>query len=330
MRAKKTKVPQATAKRTPPPDEPYTNIEMRLVCASKIKIVNGEHAGTVINWDSDMLRLYLYMFNQVKGFESRHGEFYQSQDRIKLSVGLGKTKLNELLDALKMLGLIRKTGEKKVKGAPRGLIKYTAVRLMEVIGNLEIIFAEDDGEPVWDHERASGNAAKKSEEKQENGNGHEEAETPQAEQAAATATLSTDAPANQPAGQNPGMAPEPVPDASAQRSGAESDDDRTDGNNSGNLEVQIFDDRGVITEAFINNLNSLTGYDEPRRNDDGTLQSFRYVYGIAQQTQDKRDGVTVRPLDGYMAEAQPWHIPPHLLSTPIPIPETEYEEDPNF
>ncbi|MBW9593570.1 hypothetical protein FHB94_22735 [Citrobacter freundii] len=170
----------------------------------------------------------------------------------------------------------------------------------------------------------------KSEEKQGNGNGHEEAAISQAEQAATTATPSTDAPAGTPADQSPDLAPEPVPDASAQRSGAESDDDRTDGNNSGNLEVQIFDDRGVITEAFINNLNSLTGYDEPRRNDDGTLQSFRYVYGIAQQTQDKRDGVTVRPLDGYMAEAQPWHIPPHLLSTPIPIPETEYEEDPNF
>lgn len=153
---------------------------------------------------------------------------------------------------------------------------------------------------------------------------------PQAKQAASTATPSTDAPAGTPADQSPDLASESATPAVGQRDSVVFDGDAgTDGNNAVK-QPKIFDDRGVITEAFINNLNSLTGYDEPRRNDDGTLQSFRYVYGIAQQTQDKRDGVTVRPLDGYMAEAQPWHIPPHLLSTPIPIPETEYEEDPNF
>ena len=172
----------------------------------------------------------------------------------------------------------------------------------------------------------------KSEEKQGNGNGHEEAAI---SQAATTATPSTDAPAGTPADQSPDLASESATPAVGQRDSVAFDGDAdtadTDGNNAVK-QPEIFDDRGVITEAFINNLNSLTGYDEPRRNDDGTLQSFRYVYGIAQQTQDKRDGVTVRPLDGYMAEAQPWHIPPHLLSTPIPIPipETEYEEDPNF
>ncbi|MGK3235883.1 hypothetical protein [Klebsiella michiganensis] len=173
----------------------------------------------------------------------------------------------------------------------------------------------------------------KSEEKQGNGNGHEEAAISQAKQAATTATPSTDAPAGTPADQSPDLASESATPAVGQRDSVAFDGDAdtagTDGNNAVK-QPEIFDDRGVITEAFINNLNSLTGYDEPRRNDDGTLQSFRYVYGIAQQTQDKRDGVTVRPLDGYMAEAQPWHIPPHLLSTPIPIPETEYEEDPNF
>lgn len=329
MRAKKTKVPQATAKRTPPPDEPYTNIEMRLVCASKIKIVNGEHAGTVINWDSDMLRLYLYMFNQVKGFESRHGEFYQSQDRIKLSVGLGKTKLNESLDALKMLGLIRKTGKKTVKGAPRGLIKYTAVRLMEVIENLEIIFAEDDGEPVWDHERASGNAAKKSEEKHGNDNGHEEAaetETPQTEQAAAAATSSADSPTGESADQSRDLASEPATPAVVESDLERSDDDRAAGNNEvKQQEPEIFDDRGVITEAFI---DSLPGDVAPNRNADGTLQSFQYVYWVARHTQDERDGVTVRTREAYMAEAQTWHIPSHLLSKNTPEP--EYDEDPKF
>lgn len=199
-------------KRTPPPDEPYTNIEMRLICASKIKIVNGEHAGTVINWDSDMLRVYLYLFNQVKGFENNSGEFYQSQDKIRLSTGIGKTKLNEVLGVLKKLGLIQPTGKKAVKGAPRGLVKYTASRLMDVIGNLEIIFADDNGEPVWDHDRASGRKSKKTEEKQENGKSEMQA-TPQAEQAAAAA------------GQNPGVAPLPAQSVAKQRSGVASNDD---------------------------------------------------------------------------------------------------------
>ncbi len=316
-----------TTKRTPPPDEPYTNIEMRLICASKIKIVNGEHSGTVINWDSDMLRVYLYLFNQVKGFENNSGEFYQSQDKIRLSTGIGKTKLNEVLGVLKKLGLIQPTGKKAVKGAPRGLVKYTASRLMDVIGNLEIIFADDDGEPVWDHDRASGKKkSKKSEEIKRDGKSDDGA-IPQAEQAAATATPSADEPADQ----NLGMAAEPAQSVAKLRSGVESDPEH--GSDAGTddtdavkpQEPKIFDEHGVITEAFI---NSLTGDVAPNRNADGTLQSFQYVYWVARHTQDERDGVTVRTREEYMAEAREWHIPSHLLSTPTPEP--EYEEDPNF
>lgn len=153
----------AKSKQVPPPDEPYTNIEMRLVCASKIRVRNGEHAGKVIDWDATMLRVYLYLFNQVKGFESKEGMFYQSQKKIWLSTNIGKTKLNEVLSALKILGLITDTGEReKVNGAPRGLVKLTASRLTDVIENLEIDFADFDGEPVWDHQRASGKKRSKS------------------------------------------------------------------------------------------------------------------------------------------------------------------------
>ncbi|HFT8410249.1 TPA: hypothetical protein ACGSNV_003200 [Klebsiella pneumoniae] len=298
-------------KRTPPPDEPYTNIEMRLICASKIKIVNGEHAGTVINWDSDMLRVYLYLFNQVKGFENNSGEFYQSQDKIRLSTGIGKTKLNEVLGVLKKLGLIQPTGKKAVKGAPRGLVKYTASRLMDVIRNLEIIFADDNGEPVWDHDRASGRKSKKSQEKQDDGKSNKNLELQ-----AATAD------------QNVDLASEPAPDDSGQRDSVASNDDN--GGNDGSddhheVKPEIFDDRGVITEAFI---NSLTGDVAPNRNADGTLQSFRYVYWVARHTQDALDGISTRTKDEYMAEARPWHIPPHLLSTPTTEP--EYDEDPKF
>ncbi|HDS9212851.1 hypothetical protein OEE45_04155 [Klebsiella michiganensis] len=313
MRVKKTKLPQ-----TPPPDEPYTNIEMRLVCADSIRIRN---TGEVITWKPDMFRVYLYMFNQIKGFEASGGKFFQKREKIWKCCGVSRDRLDKILKSLLKLGLIKDTGERRTApGAPRGMVVYTAFRLMEVIGNLEIIFAEDDGEPVWDHERASGNAAKKSEEKQGNGNGHEEAT-----EATEPQTESANQPADTSSGQSADVAPKSSPFVAGQRYSVESDDDRTDGNNSGNLEVQIFDEHGVITEAFI---NSLTGDVAPNRNADGTLQSFRYVYWVARYTQDALDGISTRTKDEYMAEARPWHIPPHLLSTPTTEP--EYDEDPKF
>ena len=313
MRVKKTKLPQ-----TPPPDEPYTNIEMRLVCADSIRIRN---TGEVITWKPDMFRVYLYMFNQIKGFEASGGKFFQKREKIWKCCGVSRDRLDKILKSLLKIGLIKDTGERRTApGAPRGMVVYTAFRLMEVIGNLEIIFAEDDGEPVWDHERASGNAAKKSEEKQGNGNGHEEAT-----EATEPQTESANQPADTSSGQSADVAPKSSPFVAGQRYRVESDDDRTDGNNSGNLEVQIFDEHGVITEAFI---NSLTGDVAPNRNADGTLQSFRYVYWVARYTQDALDGISTRTKDEYMAEARPWHIPPHLLSTPTTEP--EYDEDPKF
>lgn len=317
MRAKKTKLTAATAKRTPPPDEPYTNIEMRLVCADSIRIRN---TGEVITWKPDMFRVYLYMFNQIKGFEASGGKFFQKREKIWKCCGVSRDRLDKILKSLLRLGLIKDTGERRTApGAPRGMVVYTAFRLMEVIGDLEIIFADDDGEPVWNHERASGNTTKKSEEKHGNNNGHE--------QAAATATPSADEPADQ----NPGMAAEPAQSVAKLRSGVESDpehgsDAGTDDNDAVKpQEPKIFDEHGVITEAFI---NSLTGDVAPNRNADGTLQSFQYVYWVARHTQDERDGVTVRTREEYMAEAREWHIPSHLLSTPTAEP--EYEEDPNF
>lgn len=146
-----------------------------------------------------------------------------------------------------------------------------------------------------------------------------------AKQAAPAATPSTDATAGQHSDQSANMASESATSTAGQRYSVESDDDRTEGNNSGNLEVQIFDVHGVITEAFI---NSLTGDVAPNRNADGTLQSFRYVYWVARHTQDALDGISTRTKDEYMAEARPWHIPPHLLSTPTTEP--EYDEDPKF
>lgn len=89
--------------------------------------------------------------------------------------------------------------------------------------------------------------------------------------------------------------------------------------------MQIFDDRGVVTEAFI---DSLKDGDAPNRNEDGTLESFRYAYSIARYTQDKKEGIPVRTREEYMGEAQPWHVPAHLL--PKGTSEPEYGEDPKF
>lgn len=290
MRVKKNKLTQAT-----PPDEPYTNIEMRLVCADSIRIRN---TGEVITWKPDMFRVYLYMFNQIKGFEASGGKFFQKREKIWKCCGVSRDRLDKILKSILKLGLIKDTGERRTApGAPRGMVVYTAFRLMDVIGNLEIIFANDDGEPVWNHERASG----------------KEATTTQASSV------------DEPADQSDDLASESAKPAVGQRDSVAFGDDRsgTDGNHAVK-QPEIFDDRGVITEAFI---NSLTGNAAPYRNANGTLQSFQYVYWVARHTQDERDGVTVRTREEYMAEAQPWHIPPHLLSeneTPI------YEDDPKF
>ncbi|HDV6336480.1 TPA: hypothetical protein RJR47_005833 [Klebsiella michiganensis] len=67
----------------------------------------------------------------------------------------------------------------------------------------------------------------KSEEKQGNGNGHEEAAISQAEQAATTATPSTDAPAGTPADQSPDLASESSEVVAEQRYSVACNDDRS-------------------------------------------------------------------------------------------------------
>ena len=67
----------------------------------------------------------------------------------------------------------------------------------------------------------------KSEEKQGNGNGHEEAAISQAEQAATTATPSTDAPAGTPADQSPDLAPESSEVVAEKRYSVACNDDRS-------------------------------------------------------------------------------------------------------
>lgn len=188
MAAEKTKNP-------PPPAEPYTNIEMRLVCADSFRVRN---TGKVITWKPDMLRVYLYLFDQCQGFENSGGQFFQKREKIWKCCGVSRDRLDKILKALLQLGLIKDTGKRRTApGAPRGMVVYTAFRLMDVIENLEIIFADDNGEPVWDHDRASGKKkSKKSREKRQHGESEMQ--------------IPTDGPTNQPAAapadQNPDLA----------------------------------------------------------------------------------------------------------------------------
>jgi len=96
-------------------------------------------------------------------------------------------------------------------------------------------------------------------------------------------------------------------------------------------DITIFDEKGVVTEAFI---NALSGDAAPNRNTDGTLQSFRYIYWVARYSQDERDGMPVRTREEYMAEARPEYVPTHLLPSDSPpseptldFGEEEYEEE---
>ncbi|PLC92853.1 hypothetical protein B6I44_15880 [Klebsiella quasipneumoniae] len=124
-----------------------------------------------------MFRVYLYMFNQIKGFEASGGKFFQKREKIWKCCGVSRDRLDKILKSLLKIGLIKDTGERRTApGAPRGMVVYTAFRLMEVIGNLEIIFADDNGEPVWDHERASGKKVKKSNDEQDDGKSEMQAE----------------------------------------------------------------------------------------------------------------------------------------------------------
>ncbi|EKN3827535.1 TPA: hypothetical protein ACHW2M_002801 [Yersinia enterocolitica] len=102
-------------------------------------------------------------------------------------------------------------------------------------------------------------------------------------------------------------------------------------------EVTIFDQDGVITEAYINNSYTRSDIQPPDRNEDGTLSSFCYIYWIAKSEQDCRDGSPIKTPEEYMAEAKPEYIPPHLLdqkfrgATDKYVPRMDFDEpEPEF
>lgn len=79
-------------------------------------------------------------------------------------------------------------------------------------------------------------------------------------------------------------------------------------------EIAIFDENNVVTEAFIN------GADNPRigRNDDGTVQNYRYTYARAKTAQAFQDGkASPQAISDswsiWFNAARPEYIPVHLL-----------------
>lgn len=100
-------------------------------------------------------------------------------------------------------------------------------------------------------------------------------------------------------------------------------------------QITIFDENGVVTEAFI---NALSRGEAPNRNDDGTLQKYGFAYAMARAYQAHREG---KPEDEiqhsipvWIESALPEHIPAHLLPTDSPpseptldFDEEEYEEE---
>lgn len=89
-------------------------------------------------------------------------------------------------------------------------------------------------------------------------------------------------------------------------------------------EVEIFDQNGVITEAFIRR----SGAD---LNEDGTLKSGWYVYAYARAEQARREGLSDSQIDdaleSYRAAAKPEYIPQHLHSpTWATLPEQQNQQ----
>lgn len=89
-------------------------------------------------------------------------------------------------------------------------------------------------------------------------------------------------------------------------------------------EVEIFDQNGVITEAFIRR----SGAD---LNEDGTLKSGWYVYACARAEQARREGLSDSQIDdaleSYRAAAKPEYIPQHLHSpTWATLPEQQNQQ----
>ncbi|EJM9047712.1 hypothetical protein ACKVB7_003699 [Klebsiella pneumoniae] len=171
------------------------------------------------------------LLSLIYSYEKKSRTYYESITTLGKRVGLEPQAARSLVSKLCDAGMI--SYEERKGSSHIFHSKPLNLELMTLIG---------DEKP----KKSSKATNKKSEEKQENGNGHEQAETPQAEQAAATATPSADEPADQ----NPDLAVVSAPSIAGQRDSVASNDDndnssddRTAGNNAvKQQEQQEYDD----------------------------------------------------------------------------------------
>lgn len=152
------------------------------------------------------------LLSLIYSYEKKSRTYYESITTLGKRVGLEPQAARSLVSKLCDAGMI--SYEERKGSSHIFHSKPLNQELMTLIG---------DEKP----KKSSKATNKKSEEKQENGNGHEQAETPQAKLAAATATPSTDAPANQPADQRPDLAPESSEVVAEQRYSVACNDDRS-------------------------------------------------------------------------------------------------------
>ncbi|HCI9400916.1 TPA: hypothetical protein NQE99_003646 [Klebsiella variicola] len=263
----------------------YYKAENRLFHA---KTVENKATGVVIKMTNNLEKLYTYMLNQYKWYYGDGGSnkrpFAESQVRLGTAARIGDPIKNtkRYIDELIALGLVSILVKSKQKGV---CDVYKVFEVDEVAKNLVFTYPEFEGKPLYDHEQRLGKDKHSS-------NQAAQQEAPQAQQE-----------------QHPlADADEPAPDEEV------SPDVVTD-KPVPSTEVEIFDQNGVITEAFIR----LSGAD---LNEDGTLKSGWYVYAYARAEQARRDGLLEGLSDAqlddawvsYKAAAKPEYIPQHLHS----------------
>nr|WP_279509947.1 hypothetical protein [Klebsiella variicola] len=276
--------------------------------------------------------LYSYMRDQYESYRVREKPFFESHESMGLKFkGRCRRWIAARIEVLNRLGLV-KSEEQKRDSYGHKRFHHTVISLEEVSDNLLFygpasisggILAEGmlirplkkkkpRGTPKKKKVAAPLNEENKGDDEQAQQQEHEQqspgvsptaiySESKPVQRADGVASLSaTDDPE-----QHPGV---------PQSAGDSCDDIPSDDDAVNQDEIAIFDENNVVTEAFIN------GADNPRigRNDDGTVQNYRYTYARAKTAQAFQDGYASPQAISdswsiWFNAARPEYIPVHLL-----------------
>lgn len=259
------------------------------------KTVKNKATGEVVKMTNNVEKLYTYMLSQYKWYKSIKRPFAESQVRLGTMARIGDAvkKTKRYIDELVSLGLVTILDNDNKKGV---CDVYKVFEVDKVADNLVFTYPEFEDKPLYDHEKRLG---------KDNNRANQTAQqaAPQAQQE-----------------QHPlADADEPAPDEDATPNIV----DCVDQSDKPFL-PEIFDQNGVITEAFIRR----SGAD---LNEDGTLKSGWYVYACARAEQARREGLSDSQIDdaleSYRAAAKPEYIPQHLHSpTWATLPEQQNQQ----